>query len=641
MSMGRMSSAAAAPRGDNLPRATVPLRIVADSEPDRPTDISPTERPLRLFVPGTSATDAIPLADTRSVQWDSIAEPVRSLFFANGDTATGLPLTQWVAEERLAVVKHGPHRTVYRLTTEGPDLAPSLWYIKRFRGGGWTGRLRDRLFGTRAEREYRAARAISELGIPTIEPVLLGHVPHTATHDPATSGDTWLATRGIDGSQPLDEFVTEHVLQFSNADQHAFRTWLAMTLGRIAARLHRAGIRHPDLHAGNLLVTEADAGWTLWLIDLHAVRLNTRLSAGARRDNVAELHRFFAPWSTQSDRARFRGAYLAELGSSRTSLVAELATRADWERALRSAVETGHDRADRAWRRGNRHVRRTSSAAGEFRAVAPLSSDLWSEWIADPDAFLTRRAIQWCKQGKTRRVAEVSLAPADGTAFLKRIERHGWARRLSDAVQLPVARRAWEIGHQLLRRGIDTPRPLACAVLRDDHGPTGAQYLLTEAIPASTTLLDWCAELRANTPCSRVRREGVQPLVLALARILSRLHAAGFDHRDLKFQNLLVGREGAENRIWLLDLDGVRDSRTWRQLPFGQTWFNTRRVQNLARVLASARAHGVLTATDSLRFLRTYLTTTEQRDWKWWWRSIANRADSKQRRNTRRGRSLA
>ncbi len=379
----------------------------------------------------------------------------------------------------------------------------------------------------------------------------------------------------------------------------------------------------------------ATARWTLWLIDLHAVRLDTRLSEGARRRNVAELHRFFAPWSTKGDRARFRRAYLEEWSQPSPSRVREIGTRDAWERELAAAVETGLLRADKAWRRGNRHVRRTRSGAGEYRAVATLSRETWNDWIAGPHAFLESRAVSWCKRGRTRRVAEVTLAPAEGTAFLKRIERSGGIKRLSDACTLPVARRAWEIGHQLLRRGIDTPRPLACAVLVE--GAVRTQYLLTAAVPDSLTLLDWCAELRAERPALPEQRARWQPRWTGLARVLARLHAAGFDHRDLKFQNLLVSRRGPAERVWLLDLDGVRCHARWRALPGGKAWFVSRRVQNLARVLASAHAQGMVRAADALRFLRVYLNGDERRDWKWWWRSIRDRAETKRRHNARGG----
>ena len=62
---------------------------------------------------------------------------------------------------------------------------------------------------------------------------------------------------------------------------------------------------------------------------------------------------------------------------------------------------------------------------------------------------------------------------------------------------------------------------------------------------------------------------------------MRRLHDAGFDHRDLKFANLLVAADPTDPRIWFLDLDGVR---VWRRLPA------RRAVQNLARINVSACA---------------------------------------------------
>ncbi len=187
----------------------------------------------------------MPLAETLLVRWDWIADRERALLFDNGNPANGLPLSNWLAEGRLSVVKHGPHRTVYRLTSGRPPLpvsvsptghdptATNTWFIKRFRGGGWIDLLRDGLFGTRAEREFRAARGIASLGIPTIEPVLLGRVPTGlgTRGDRSTAGDSWLATRGIVDAQPLDEFVEGRAASFTRVERHAFRCWLADTWG--------------------------------------------------------------------------------------------------------------------------------------------------------------------------------------------------------------------------------------------------------------------------------------------------------------------------------------------------------------------------------------------------------------------------
>jgi len=67
-----------------------------------------------------------------------------------------------------------------------------------------------------------------------------------------------------------------------------------------------------------------------------------------------------------------------------------------------------------------------------------------------------------------------------------------------------------------------------------------------------------------------------------------------------------------------------------------------RRVQNLARLNASFHATPLLTNTDRLRFLRTYLNwgIHGRGDWKVWWRRIAQATRDKVDRNQRRGRPL-
>jgi hypothetical protein len=119
------------------------------------------------------------------------------------------------------------------------------------------------------------------------------------------------------------------------------------------------------------------------------------------------------------------------------------------------------------------------------------------------------------------------------------------------------------------------------------------------------------------------------------------LHGSGFDHRDLKFPNLLVSCRNDDPRVWLLDLDGMR---AWRRLP------DARAAQNLARINVSALAHGIASRTDRLRFLKSYLTghlspgvsssRTSSADWKCWWRRIAHLSEQKIETNKRRGRAL-
>src|SRR5262249_2129644 len=115
-----------------------------------------------------------------------------------------------------------------------------------------------------------------------------------------------------------------------------------------------------------------------------------------------------------------------------------------------------------------------------------------------------------------------------------------------------------------------------------------------------------------------------------LGRLVRELHRRQVSHRDLKAANLLVNADG----VWLIDLVGVR---LLRRLP------RRRRVQDLARLHASFCRSPLLTRTDKLRFLRTYLQwgLTGRQRWKRWWREIAAATEAKVARNLRNGRPLA
>ena len=71
------------------------------------------------------------------------------------------------------------------------------------------------------------------------------------------------------------------------------RRRLAEALGCFLARTHRAGVRHDDLHPGNLLVRTEDGKVELYLIDLHCVRLSKALSWKLSQENLVILNRWF------------------------------------------------------------------------------------------------------------------------------------------------------------------------------------------------------------------------------------------------------------------------------------------------------------------------------------------------------------
>jgi tRNA A-37 threonylcarbamoyl transferase component Bud32 len=620
---------------------------------------------------------------------------IRSELAADLLDEQGLRWNEWQRRGMVEVVKTGPHRTVTRLT-----LPAGEFYIKHFRIADSQALLRNLVRAAPAQREIAAVQRIGALRLATFEPVALGRDCRFGV-----TGDSYLVSRAVPDAIPLDHFLLTDFSGRGGTDQAELRQRLARELGRLAARLHAAGIEHVDLHAGNLLIRSAAPPHEplLALIDLHAVRFHRSLSAARRDRNLLALHQFFAGRSTRADRRRFWLAYYDGLrqfsrippglgadGGSRDNEPFRLPTRSRalllvrrpptrhareagrLEALLDQAAETGWSRADRAWRRGNRHVRRIEIGKTACRGLATLDARWQRELCDRPDAPFDRHVIRWCKQTPRRRVAEVFLpttssglrpppgdadeersdraggggavvppaalritaesavAPDEGLhAYWKCVMERGWGARLRSGWRFSPMRRAWETGHALLRRGIDTPRPLV--MIETTTGSVRRGDLLTAAVENSTTAhaffhSRWLELDTASQAAWLAGRSG------QLARQLRRLHDSGFDHRDLKFPNLLVADDPADRRVWLLDLDAVR---RWPVLP------RFRAVQNLARLNVSAVQVAGIRASDRLRFLREYLGSRFPAEWKRWWRAIARKSTKKIARNQQTNRPLS
>lgn len=94
----------------------------------------------------------------------------------------------------------------------------------------------------------------------------------------------WLATRFVEDAEPSDAWLRRTAPDRGSAVLHE--------IGRQVARLHGAGIAHPDLNLRNLLVRQ-DSGDTgapaVWLIDFDRARLYR--GAAPERARIRNLHR--------------------------------------------------------------------------------------------------------------------------------------------------------------------------------------------------------------------------------------------------------------------------------------------------------------------------------------------------------------
>lgn len=531
----------------------------------------------------------------------------------------GLRLPEWLAAGCATVVKHGPHRTVYHVALPG-----LRFYVKHNRVHDVRSWLRQLVRPAKSRIEFDRALAVAARGIPTIRPLAVGERGQAAA-------ESYLLTHALDETEQLSAFLETTLPGFPQARQARVRQRLASVLGAFLAQLHSAGVTHHDLHPGNLLVQlDAADEPSLFLIDLHAVRLSGPLTWPARRANLVVLNHWFSLRASRSDRLRFWRAYCRGQQTLAGATPAECDDLArDLERRTWQSNLTFWRHRDRRCLATNRYYVRLRTPTALAHAVQDLDRTVLAQLLADPDAPFRQPGVKLLKDSRSSTVAELELPLAGRPCRVvyKRFRiteaREPWVA----LVRRSAALRSWVQGHGLRERCLPTARPLA-VLHRRRNGLLHEGYLLTELLPDALDLHAFLARL-AGPPAAE-RRRRLHDAIEQVARLVRELHRRRLAHRDLKAANVLL----VDGQPWLIDLVGVSRCRKLRR---------SRKVQNLARLNASFHASPALSRTDRLRFLRIYLQwgLRGRETWKRWWRAVARATATKAARNRQRGRPLA
>lgn len=530
-----------------------------------------------------------------------------------------------------SAVKEAPHRGVFRAVLGGLDV-----HVKHYAEG------RGRLFrACRARREFETTREVARRGVPTPQALAWGE----------DAKGSYLVTRTLPRSRNLIDVLAGPV-------SPSLRQALAVGLGAFLARAHAAGVRHDDLHPGNLLVAlegqafEATTSLTagprafghgentaltsrrvaLFLIDLDAVRLGPPLPWPAARDNLVVLNRWFLLRFSRADRLRAWCAYSRE---------ADFADKSGGARDLeeRTRVSLIHFTAglDRRCLGGNRHFRRL--AAPGVRGYAVDGVEL-SGLLRDPDAAIASSPT--LKRSASSAVVEVAV-PVGGAAHpavLKRVSATAWTDPLAALFRAPAALHAYRMAHALRLRGLPTPRALA-VWHRRRFGLPADGYLLLERVPDALDVGRFVESLEGDPAGARERLRKVSD---QLARLIARMHGWNLSHRDLKSANVLVSplgwvmgyrglceaEVGGGDHVWFVDLAGVRQMRRLGE---------ERKARDLARLNVSFLGERAISRGARLRFLLAYLGR-QAKDWRRWWRRIEGQTAAKVERNRRNDRVL-
>jgi tRNA A-37 threonylcarbamoyl transferase component Bud32 len=465
-----------------------------------------------------------------------------------------------------------------------------------------------------------------------------------------------LITRSLDDTQQLNRFVHQVLPTFSAERQARIRRQLADSLGRFVARMHDAGVRHNDLHAGNLLLRlNTGDDLELFLIDLNDVHFGQSLTWRQSLANLVILNHWFILQASRADRCRFWLSYLRARPRSWSARLRPHAPEVRlWarrlERATWQSLHKHWQRRDRRCLVDNRYYRCLNAAHAAGHAVTDLDVRLAESLLADPDAPIRRTDVVRHKSSPSSTVVEFT-GRVNGRLMRLIYKRFGVKRTSTpwtSLVRMPPALRSWQLGQGFRERGLPTARPLL-VLHRRRRGMLHEGYLLTEKIEAAHHLHDCLTHLGSLPPAER--RRWLRNQIPRLAQAVREMHRRQVSHRDLKSPNIMLAESdctapqqplGATPSlfpvpmagIWFLDLAGASL----------HTRLGTRRrVQNLARLNAGMHEQRVLTCTDRLRFLRSYLQwgLFGKHGWKKWWKAIDQATQKKLERNQRIGRCVA
>ena len=200
------------------------------------------------------------------------------------------------------------------------------------RGGALRGLNRRFLDGGRARRELAALVALRAAGVPAVEPLAALCQRHGLFYRMR------LATTLLVDARPLPSFVAEFPELAAAAVREA---------GRVVRAAFDAGLDHPDLHPDNMVVTVADGGAVVHLLDLDRATIRGDLGERDRDRMLLRMARYLERHA-DSLPVGARGVdfvrFLAGMGGDRS------ARRREIER-LRTAYERAVARHRVVWRK--------------------------------------------------------------------------------------------------------------------------------------------------------------------------------------------------------------------------------------------------------------------------------------------------
>lgn len=350
-------------------------------------------------------------------------------------------------------------------------------------------------------------------------------------------------------------------------------------LAKTMRKFQDIGLFHQDLHAGNFLWK----GGSLFLTDLHRVKIGKPLSLDQRLWNLSHLfHSLRSMWG-ESEQLQFLNHYFEEkfddskkkemLSQRIYPLMGRLQKRQWRSRTKRCLKESTEFTVQRE--RGIRYFHRRDFPMNRLKRVM--------------EAHLTMVRERPLSLTKYSPEVVVSLLNDEGERIcLKQLcYPHFW-ERMKEHFRQPKGLHAWIAANGMRARGLPSLKPLALVERRDWLG-LKESFFVMEALADDQEMDRYILKGFEDLNKKRV-------FIKTFARWLEGLHRMGLYHKDMKTCNVLVSERGETWDFHLLDFEDIRmDEKVNQKKLF----------RNFLQLNTSTPK--MMTKVDRFRFFREYL----------------------------------
>ena len=260
------------------------------------------------------------------------------------------------------------------------------------------------------------------------------------------------------------------------------------------------------------------------------------------------------------------------------------------------------------------HPRPISADGWQGVAMVAASDPAAAEALSYLPEALQGRPVLATLRDKRNKLWNVPAPDGEGVCTVKQNRARG-IKRVTYLFKPSKAKRHWNNATEMLRRGVNTPRPIAY-VERNRWAGVADNYYVTEFVPDAFSTRDLFTSFAAGA--SEYRGLSKPDWLQAVGEFVGFMHLRRVIHRDLSSGNILITMAGNVPTFYLIDIGRARIDR-------GKIEYPRPRWRDLMRICYK------LEWADREAFVDAYQVRFSAAPRPRWWRAALHSYDSKQR----------